>query len=67
MYTVHENIMEDVIMAALNIKQDQPKSQLTKLYEMLREIFDSEFYGSLEVKFEAGRVTIIRKTESIKL
>jgi hypothetical protein len=60
--------MEDVIMAALNIKQDQqPKSQLTKLYEILREIFDSEFYGSLEVKFEAGKVTIIRKTESIKL
>ena len=55
-------------MPALNIKQDQNmKSQLTKLYEMLREILDSGFYGSLEVKFEAGRVTIIRKTESIKL
>ena len=60
--------MEDVIMAALNMKQEQQaKSQITKLYEMLREIFDSGFYGSLEVKFEAGKVTIIRKTESIKL
>ena len=55
-------------MSALNVKHDQNmKSQLTKLYEMLREIFDSGFYGSLEVKFEAGKVTIIRKTESIKL
>lgn len=56
-------------MSALNIKQEQPmsSSQLTKLYEMLREIFASGFYGSLEVKFEAGKVTIIRKTESIKL
>ena len=55
-------------MAALNMKQEQPtQSQLTKLYEMLRKIFESEFYGSLEVKFEAGKVTIIRKTESIKL
>ncbi len=55
-------------MSALNIKQEQNmKSQLTKLYEMLREILDSGFYGSLEVKFEAGKVTIIRKTESIKL
>ncbi|MDR2870897.1 MAG: hypothetical protein LBV04_10640 [Deferribacteraceae bacterium] len=54
-------------MGALNIKQEKSKSQLTKLYEMLREIFESEFYGSLEVKFEAGKVTIIRKTESIKL
>jgi hypothetical protein len=55
-------------MAALNVKQEQMnKTQLTKLYEMLREIFDSGFYGSLEVKFEAGKVSIIRKTESIKL
>lgn len=55
-------------MSALNMKQEQPnKSQLTKLYEMLREIFDNGFYGSLEVKFEAGKVTIIRKTESIKI
>jgi hypothetical protein len=55
-------------MSALNVKQDQHgKSQLTKLYEILREIFDSGFYGSLEVKFEAGKVTIIRKTESIKI
>jgi hypothetical protein len=56
-------------MAALNnIRQEQvSKSQLTKLYEMLREIFDSGFYGSLEVKFEAGKVTIIRKVESIKI
>ena len=54
-------------MAALK-QQEQPiKSQLTKLYEILREIFDSNFYGSLEVKFEAGKVTVIRKTESIKL
>lgn len=49
------------------IKEQHMKSQLTKLYEMLREIFDSGFYGSIEVKFEAGKVTIVRKVESIKL
>jgi hypothetical protein len=55
-------------MAALNIKTEQAaKSQMTKLYEMIREILDSGFYGSIEVKFEAGKVTIIRKTESIKI
>jgi hypothetical protein len=55
-------------MSALNIKAEQSmNTQLAKLYEMIREILDKGFYGSLEVKFEAGKVTIIRKTESIKL
>ncbi|GAB7140391.1 hypothetical protein RsTz2092_03390 [Deferribacterales bacterium RsTz2092] len=54
--------------AALKVAE-QPKAnqQLARLYDMLAEIFASGFYGSLEVKFEAGKVTIIRKTESIKL
>ncbi len=43
------------------------KSQLTKLYEMLREMFSTQYYGSLEIKFEAGKVTIVKKTESIKV
>ena len=44
-------------MAALNINKNEQiggKSQLT-------------IYGSVEVKFEAGKVTIIKKTESIKI
>ncbi|MCX8084633.1 MAG: hypothetical protein N3C60_06935 [Calditerrivibrio sp.] len=58
-------------MAALVKKQEQnntvEKSQLTKLYEMLREMFNSQYYGAIEIKFEAGKVTIVKKTESIKL
>ncbi len=56
-------------MSAVNLRAEQPaaKSQLTKLYEIMRETMDSGFYGSVEVKFEAGKVTIIRKTESIKI
>lgn len=56
-------------MAALNIKKEREnnKDQLDTLYEMLRDICNSGFYGSLEVKFEAGRVTIIKRTESIKI
>jgi hypothetical protein len=34
------------------------------------EIFDrlqrDKFYGSLELKFEAGRVVLVRKTETLK-
>ncbi|UOD35086.1 hypothetical protein DSN97_01745 [Deferribacteraceae bacterium V6Fe1] len=54
-------------MAAVNMKSNNDKSQLTKLYEMLRDMFQNQYYGSLEVKFEAGKVTIVKKTESIKL
>ena len=57
-------------MSAVNLRSEQQssgKSQLTKLYEIMRETMDSGFYGSVEVKFEAGKVTIIRKTESIKI
>ncbi len=46
---------------------EQGKSQLTKLYEIMRQTMDSGFYGAVEIKFEAGKVTIIRKTESIKI
>jgi hypothetical protein len=57
----------EVIMAAINMKNNTDKSQLTKLYEILRDMFQNQYYGSLEVKFEAGKVTIVKKTESIKI
>ena len=37
------------------------------LSEILRELEHSRFYGSLEIKFEAGRVVLLRKSETIKL
>ncbi len=36
------------------------------LMSVLAEIERRRFFGSLEIKFEAGRVTLIRKTETIK-
>jgi len=33
---------------------------------ILKELEHERFYGSLEMKFEAGRVVLIRKTETIK-
>jgi len=33
---------------------------------LLREFEHDKMYGTVEVKFEAGRVVLIRKTESIK-
>lgn len=54
-------------MNAVTVQQNKDKSQLTRLYEIMREMFQSQYYGSLEVKFEAGKVTIVKKTESLKI
>ncbi|MGA1847641.1 hypothetical protein [Deferribacter abyssi] len=56
-------------MAAYNLKEvdTKRKMQLNELYKMLKEMFENNFYGALEIKFEAGKVTIVKKTESIKL
>lgn len=60
-------------MATVNLsiantdKNIEGKSQLTKLYELMKGTIDQKFYGSVEIKFEAGKVTVVKKTESIKL
>lgn len=63
--------MEDTMAAVVRKNEanniNTEKSQLTKLYEMLREMFSTQYYGAVEIKFEAGKVTIVKKTESIKI
>lgn len=39
---------------------------MNELLELLHKLEASRFFGSVEVKFEAGQVIVIRKTESIK-
>lgn len=34
--------------------------------EILSDLEREHFYGSLEVKLEAGRIVLLRKTETIK-
>ncbi len=38
---------------------------MNELTQLLRQLEAARFYGSLEVKFEAGKVTLIRRTETI--
>jgi hypothetical protein len=37
------------------------------LTEILHQLEDQRFYGSVEIKLEAGRIVLVRKTETIKL
>ncbi len=39
---------------------------VSEMQEVLRRLEQAGFYGSLEIKFEAGRVVLVRKTETIK-
>ncbi len=65
-YYIHGGI--DMALVSPKVeRQVIEKSQLTKLYEVMKATMDSKFYGSVEIKFEAGKVTIIRKTESLKI
>ncbi len=39
---------------------------MQNLVQLLRNLERQRFYGSLEIKFEAGKVVLLRKTETIK-
>ena len=40
--------------------------EMYSIQHILTELEREKFYGSVEVKFEAGKVVILRKTETIK-
>ena len=37
------------------------------LIAIIKDLMVKKFYGSLEIKFEAGKIVCCRKTESIKV
>ena len=38
----------------------------TELGEFLRELERNRFFGSVELKFESGRIVLVRKTQTLK-
>lgn len=40
---------------------------MKKLFDLIRELTDNRFYGELVIKFEAGKIIVCKKTESIKV
>ena len=42
-----------------------PPNHSADLPRLLSELEGQRFYGSLEVRFEAGQVVLIRKTETL--
>lgn len=46
--------------------QNQP-SEIDKLNHLISKLEQDKFYGELAIRYESGKVVVIRKTESIKL
>lgn len=40
---------------------------VTDLHQLIRDLMKQKFYGSLEVRFDSGKISVIKKTESLKL
>lgn len=40
---------------------------MDNLLRFIKELIAQKFYGSLELKFEAGKIVLLRKMENIKL
>ena len=43
------------------------QQQVDKLIELVEAIKENKLYGELQIKFEAGKIVVIKKIESIKL
>jgi hypothetical protein len=41
--------------------------KLKILLDMLKELVNDRFYGKIEIIFEAGKIVILRKNETIKI
>lgn len=42
-------------------------ADIEKLIDLLSDLTDRRFWGKIEIDFQAGRIAVIKKTESIKL
>jgi hypothetical protein len=40
---------------------------MEELFTLIKELISKKFYGELLIRFEAGKIMLLRKTESIKL
>ena len=43
------------------------QQQIGKLTELINTFKESKLYGELQIKFEAGKIVVIKKIESIKI
>ena len=40
---------------------------MQKLFDLIKALAEKKFYGKIEIAMEAGKIVLIRKTETIKI
>ncbi len=40
---------------------------ITDVHQLLRDLTREKFFGSVEIRYEAGHIATIKKTESLKV
>jgi hypothetical protein len=40
---------------------------MKKLMELLNKLIAERFYGSIEIRFEAGKIVFVKQTQTIKV
>ena len=40
---------------------------MQKLFDLIKALMEKKFYGKVETAMEAGKIVLVRKTETIKL
>ena len=39
---------------------------MQKLFDLIKALMEKKFYGKVEIAMEAGKIVLVRKTETIK-
>lgn len=63
--TVSENMARESVRSVLKLYE--VNEQYAKLVAIISVLMREQFYGSLEIKMEGGKISICRKIENIKL
>ena len=45
----------------------ETQTDIQEITRLISDLTRQQFYGTLEVKMEAGRITLVRKTENLKV
>jgi len=40
---------------------------MDKLFDMIKKLIESKFYGTLEIHFESGKIVYLKKSQTIKI
>ena len=49
------------------VKTEESSTKIDNVMVLMKNMMKTKFYGSFEIKFEAGNIVILKKTETLKI